>query len=301
MELYIALAKFETYLLTQRRAANNTYLAYKQDLNQLLLFAQKNGVASLDGVTPSLIKEFIYHLADIGVGPRSLARKIAALRAFDRYCIEHLNLAEFSAGLVAPRYELRLPAYCTAAETAQMLSCNNGEGTQTFQLLRDKVIVHLLYATGMRASELAALQLTDLRLDEGTILVQGKGSKMRSIPLVKEVCTLLNEYLQERKNQKVSGEQALFCSLTAERCRPISRQTIRIIVRKCARFAQLEKNITPHTLRHTLATHSLKEGWNIRAVQQLLGHEQVTTTQRYTHIEDEQLKENYLRRHPRAK
>lgn len=291
------LARFEAYLLAEKRVAYNTFLAYKGDLQQFFSTITTHNCSDITALTPELLQKFLAQIMKNGVSARSRARKIAALRLFFRYCHDHHPEVPFlEQHLITPRFENTLPTYCTAHELEALLKSAKDS-------LRDKVIIYLLYSSGMRVSELIAVRLSDIRFSEQVIRVKGKGGKTRLIPLPRKVLEIIRLYAQSLPENIIADppKDYLFPVVQKGIIHHISRQVLWGAVKKIARNAAITKDISPHTLRHTLATQSLQQGWDLKSVQQMLGHEQLATTQMYTHIGKQHLKDIYKKAHPRAK
>jgi integrase/recombinase XerD len=291
---------FLSYLELERGLSRNTLNAYRTDLLQFGGFLGERGVDAL-AARPAEISEFLADLA-IGKGrpPCSAAtihRKTACLRSF----YKHLRRDELigddpTAALSAPRRTKKLPQVLNYAEVQKLLAAPRGDEPTT---LRDRALLEVMYACGLRASETIGLEVADLDLHEGFLRARGKGSKERLVPLGRQAIAAINAYLRAARPKLVGDrhEAKLFVNF---RGGPLSRQGLYKIVQRQARAAGLGGQMSPHTLRHSFATHLLAGGCDLRAVQEMLGHADIATTQMYTHLSGEQLKDVYFRAHPRA-
>lgn len=295
--------KFEAYLLTEKRVAKNTFDAYRRDIAQLMKYLNEKE-QPIEHAGLEDLKQFLHHLYEHKIGPRSLSRKISCIKAFYRYLNEYHNLENHAINLVFPKLEKRLPEYLSEFEVEALLKATNKDTSPVG--VRNKAIVYLLYVSGMRISELVTLKKTNVHFDTGFIVVQGKGGKERQIPIPKEVVTLLNEYFQAvhphltRQGDTTFETDLAFPVLYGRRIKAISRQALWLILKKLARTAGIKELVSPHKLRHSLATHMLKKGADLRSLQLLLGHEHLSTVQVYTHLDTEHLRDIYDKKHPRS-
>ncbi len=296
------LTQFEAYLLTEKRVAKNTFVAYQGDLAQFAQFVQKNN-RTLEQVTADDIKQFLYHLKEHNVGARSMARKISALKLFMRWAEERLGWKTALIKIHAPKLEKKLPTFLKPREIEQLLQI--AEGDESMSGKRNKMMLYLLYATGMRISELTNLELGDLQFDTGFISVRGKGGKGRLVPLPHKVLSMLRDYLDAVRPHLIAQpllEKApyVFPVQYAAQVKAISRQSFWITLKEFCAQAGIKKNISPHMLRHSLATHLLQQGAHLRSLQLLLGHENLSTVEIYTHLETSYVRKVYDKKHPRA-
>ncbi len=296
------IAHFDTYLLTEKRVAQNTYLAYKRDINQLLIFLTKNALG-LASAQKDDLRLWVKGLNDAGISAKSVARKISAVKLLYNFLTQQFKVENQAQALVFPKVEKKLPIYLTDVEIKSLFEAANIDISA--KGVRNKVMIHLLYATGMRVSELTNLSVNQLQFDTGFVQLMGKGKKERMVPLPKTTLELVREYLDGPHKDKLSqdagnGENYLFATKMRGKLQPISRQSVWNILKSLINQAGIAKNISPHSLRHSLATHLLRNGANIRSLQMLLGHEQLTTVQVYTHLEDTQLRKIYDKAHPRS-
>ncbi len=291
---------FLAYLELERGLSRNTLNAYRTDLLQFGGFLAERGGDALS-VGPTDVSEFLAELATgNGRPPCSAAtihRKAACLRSFYKHLRREELIAEDpTAALNAPRRARKLPHVLNYSEIQHLLAVPRGS-EPTAQ--RDRALLEVMYACGLRASETIGLELSEIDLQRGFLRAHGKGSKDRLVPLGTKAVAAINAYLRSGRPQLVGErpEAKLFVNF---RGGPLTRQGLYKIVQKNARAAGLDGKMSPHTLRHSFATHLLAGGCDLRAVQEMLGHADVSTTQMYTHLSGEQLKEAYFRAHPRA-
>jgi integrase/recombinase XerD len=292
---------FLAYLELERGLSRNTLEAYRSDLQQYGQFLGRRGISPLD-VTAADLTAFVSELAAGGdrrtaVAPATLQRKVACLRSFYRHLrrdqiLEHDPTAE----LRPPRSTGRLPKVLTRDEVAGLLAQPRGNSPAA---LRDRALLETMYACGLRASEAIALELSELDLEAGILRARGKGSKERIVPIGSKAIESLQAYLARSRPRLVGprDEQRVFVNL---RGGGLSRQGLYKIVQRHARSAGLEQRMTPHTLRHTFATHLLAGGCDLRSLQEMLGHADIGTTQIYTHLSADRLRDVYFDAHPRA-
>ena len=292
---------FSAYLELERGLSRNTLEAYARDLGQLGAFLDARG---LDPVSarPSDLSAFVSQLADGGEGrppaaPATLQRKIACLRSFYRFLRrEGIVSHDPAAQLHAPKLGARLPKVLSRDEVARLLA--QPRGTEP-AALRDRALLETMYACGLRASEAVTLRLSDLDLESGMLRATGKGSKERLVPVGRAAVRALGAYLERGRPQLVGlrEEPRIFVNL---RGGGLSRQGLYLIVQQHAATAGLSGRMSPHTLRHTFATHLLAGGCDLRSLQEMLGHADIATTQIYTHLSTDRLRDVYFEAHPRA-
>lgn len=298
------IAQFHAYLLTEKRVSENTFLAYKRDVAQLDNYLKSKKV-TLDGCQKKHLTNFLKHLKDAGFKAKTLSRKISSIKLLFDFVHERYKLSNSASGLIFPKLEKKLPAFLSEQEVQALLVAASSDVSD--KGTRNKVMLSLLYATGMRVSELVSLTVDQLYFDTGFIKLSGKGNKERFVPLPKSILSLLRFYLDvvypklllssEKQNNK---ENYLFFTLYKKTIKSLSRQSFWIILKKILKKALIVKNISPHSLRHSLATHLLKNGADLRSLQILLGHENLATVQVYTHLGDSELRKIYDKNHPRA-
>jgi integrase/recombinase XerD len=295
--------KFESYLLTEKRVAKNTFDAYRKDLEQFALYLQINNIL-LKKVTTIVLKDYLKYLRKKKIGHRSLARKISSLKTFFLYTHEHFDIKNYAHELITPKLEKKLPQYLSEKNIEKLF--HQAQKDESNQGKRNCTMLYLLYVTGMRISELVGLEVSNIDLSQGFVTVPGKGGKERMVPLPQHMMKLLHHYLKDIypelliKKNKVYKTDILFPTCYAGQAKGMSRQMFWIYLKELAAQVGIAHTISPHQLRHSLATHLLKKGANLRSLQMLLGHEQLTTVQIYTHVETEHLRKVYDKKHPRS-
>lgn len=287
---------FLGYLTIEAGLSENTVLAYGRDLKGFLEHCKSSKIKSLPQIRPALIQDYLRILTKKQMGESSIKRALVAIRMYLRYA-KLMGLVEddFTAILESPKIWQRLPNICSRQQVANLL--DSPDPGEPFYL-RDKAMLELLYATGMRASELAGLRIADLNLDIGYLRCLGKGSRERVVPVGRVAIEATSEYLAKLRPglAKPFSENFLMLSRTG---RPMSRIEVWRLVKKYAVRAGMPRNLTAHTLRHCFATHLLTGGADLRSVQEMLGHVDIATTQIYTHVDQERLREIHRNFHPR--
>lgn len=288
--------QFLHYLQVEAGLATNTVLGYGRDLLGMLQFCDARSVKAVSQIDPVLIQAYMQHLAEGSRADTSIKRFLAAVRMFLRYCkLRGLIQDDLAMILDGPRIWQRLPTVCSKSQVCQLLDSPSPEDPF---YLRDKAILELLYATGLRASELAGLSIQDLNLQIGYLRCIGKGGRERVIPVGQKAIDAVWQYLADLRPKLVgppSGHH-LFLSRTGK---PLSRIEVWRLVRKYALRAGMPRGLSTHTLRHCFATHLLAGGADLRSVQEMLGHVSINTTQIYTHVDHQRLREIHKRYHPR--
>lgn len=286
---------FMGYLMLERGLSDNTRLSYAADLDKLISFLVDEKI-KLREVTLETLQLFIGQLYDLGISSRSQARIISGIKSFFRFLIIEGYIEENPSTLLeSPRLGRHLPEVMTVVEIEEMIACidmSKSEGQ------RNRAIIETLYGSGLRVSELINLEINRVYLEEGYLIVLGKGSKERMVPLSQMAIDEIKTYMEQRKHLyiKPGEENILFLNRRGAR---LTRVMIFYIVKQLAELAGVKKDISPHTLRHSFATHLLEGGANLRAIQQMLGHETIATTEIYLHIDRTQLREEILMYHPR--
>jgi integrase/recombinase XerD len=287
------LARFRDHLALERRLAENTVRAYVRDLAQYDSFLRKRGLAAAEAARPRDVEAFLARARS----PSTAARRAASLRAFHEFLRRRGLLAENPAQEVrAPRRSRPLPDVLTVREVGSLLAVPRGEGARA---LRDRAMLELAYATGLRVSELTGLTLESVDLEEDLVRCVGKGSRERIVPFGSRAHAALGRYLEAARGTFLRGraERALFLTRLGK---PFTRMGYWKLLRESARAAGLTARISPHTLRHSCATHLLEGGCDLRVVQEILGHRSIETTRIYTHLDRNRLRELHQRFHPRA-
>lgn len=288
---------FLSYLLVEKGLTKNTLEAYSRDVGGYLGYLEGAGCGAPDQVRPTHVASYIAVLKESGLAPRSRARALSAMRMFHRFLlIEGYSAENPTATIESPRLPGKLPEVLGTAEVEALLRAPAGNDSID---ARDRAMLELLYATGLRVSELVSLRLSDLNLMSGYLITSGKGEKERLVPVGDSAGKALKEYLvTARKTLDRRGESRfLFLSRLGAK---MSRQSFWNIIKKRALQAGIRKGISPHTLRHSFATHLLENGADLRSVQLMLGHADLSTTQIYTHITRERLKKLHQSLHPRG-
>ena len=291
------LEPFRDYLALEAGHSENTVRAYRRDLRRLGEFALSRGVRSPGDVTRVLLRDFVYMLKDLGLSPATIRREVSAIRTYFGFLIGEGRLsADPSDRLESPQRGRRLPETLTVGEVDAILAAPHVEEPLAW---RDRAFLELAYGAGLRVSELCGLGLTDLLLSEGLVRVFGKGGKERLVPIGRGVIGAVSTYLHTVRPSLDRGKSVGRVLLNV-RGEPLSRVGAWGIVKRCARRAGITKRVTPHTLRHSFATHLLEGGADLRAVQEMLGHADLSTTQIYTHVDREYLRSVHKQFHPRA-
>lgn len=284
---------FEYFLRYERKLSELSITAYLSDIRD---FFTRSGRPA-DAVSSEDIFDYIIELHGCGQSSRSIARHISSLRGYFQYLQYSSTREDNPADLInTPRYDKKLPQYLSLEEVESLLLC----GGDSFQDSRDRCIIECLYSMGLRVSELCHMRLGDILLESGLIRVIGKGNKERVIPLGERALSLLHAYLPLRK-EVLARNRVVNEVFLSRRGLPLSRVSVWSIVKKCARQAGIDREISPHTLRHSFATHLVSAGADLRAVQEMLGHSDITTTQIYTHVANSLLQSTHRRFHPLEK
>ena len=288
---------FLTMLRVERNVSTHTIDAYKRDINQYLLYLGDLDIKNLSDVKSTHIRDYIRILSDGGMAPASISRIISSIRTYYRFLSSENILDENPALLINnPKLPKKLPDVLSEKEISLIINAIQ-ESSQFYQ--RDKAIIELLYSCGIRVTELCNIEMSNLFIDEDLIRVMGKGNKERLLPLGKRSKKYLDDYIKHSRNShiKKSGSSFVFVSRNGNQ---LTRAMINIILNKWTRVSGLKKSVSPHKLRHSFATHLLEGGADLRFVQALLGHSDISTTQIYTHIDKHYLKEVYKIHHPRS-
>ncbi len=292
-----ALDHYLSFLTLEKGVSANTLEAYSRDLNRYLAFMEQDGATSLGEITPERVIAYLTAMRRGGLSPNSLNRGLAALRGFYKFLLaEKVVAASPVAHIELAKGGLRLPDALSREEMDRILDQPGGEGKSA---LRDKAMLELMYATGLRVSELLSLGMSNINWQVGFLMTMGKGSKERVVPIGKVAYDCLYRYVHEARGAFLTKQpsEALFLNKSG---RPLSRQGFWKLVKKYAAQAGLAKKVHPHTFRHSFASHLLEGGADLRSVQMMLGHADISTTQIYTHITREGLKEIHRKYHPRG-
>jgi integrase/recombinase XerC len=295
-----ALARFLRSLALERNASAHTVKSYREDLTQAIAFLRnRQGSRSLspEDLTPRALRAYTAWLHEQGYAKTTTARRLAAMRSWCRFlCREGTLPSNPALGVRGPRQDKKLPHFATENQLERLLSA---PPAGTVQGLRDRAILESLYSAGLRVSELTGLDLDDLDLDDGLAKVRGKGKRERLAILGSQAVTALRQWLTAREDMSARAKAARALFLSRKGTRLTTRSVGRLLEKYLAE-AGLDRRTSPHTLRHSFATHMLDRGADIRSVQELLGHRSLSTTQIYTHVTTTRLRESYQKAHPRA-
>ncbi len=290
------------FLTLEKNASANTVASYRLDITRYLAFLQSRQITDLALVSSDHIARFLVDLREQKLSPRSVNRSFSAVKGFHKFLlIEGLARVNPADAVTPPRLGRSLPDVLTPEEVAAILQQpKENEGDTRALWLRDRTILETLYATGMRVSELITLRQADLTVDQEIVRVYGKGSKERLVPIGKSALRWIERYRSECRPQLLKRGAAQDVLFLNARGKPMTRMAVWKIVQNYARRAGIGKEVHPHTFRHSFATHLLEGGADLRAVQEMLGHSDISTTQVYTHIDREYLKEVHRTYHPRG-
>ena len=290
------LKSFRQYLLLEKSLSPNTLEAYMTDVTKLLDYADACGIG-MEQVTLDFLHEFVASMADLGISARSVARIISGIRSFFQFLqTDGFRDDDPSQLLQAPKTGSHLPEVLTVEEVDAVIGAID---LSTAEGQRNKAMMETLYSCGLRVSELCSLKMSDLFLNEGFIRVTGKGSKERLVPISHRAIHEIQLYFNDRCHINIAPGCDQFVFLSIRRGRPLTRVMVFTIVRTLVAKAGIGKTVSPHTFRHSFATHLLEGGANLRAIQCMLGHENIVTTEIYTHIDRTRLREEIESHHPR--
>lgn len=285
---------FRRHLLLERGLSEHTAAGYVNDVGHLRTYAETHGIA-LDAISRADIEGLLGDLHDMGITARSQARLIAGVRNFYKYLKIEGRIEQDPTELIeSPSIGRHLPDVLTVGEIDAMIAALPPDKAET---LRNHAIIETLYGSGLRVSELTGLRISRLSLDEGFVMVEGKGDKQRLVPLSPTSIELISEYLAQRANGPIkrAGDDILFLN---RRGAPLTRVMVFYIIRDAAALAGITHKVSPHTLRHSFATHLLEGGANLRAIQEMLGHESLATTEIYLHLDRSRLRKELIEHHP---
>ena len=287
---------FITYLHNVKKKSENTVLSYNRDLTKFIKYLRTNKITSLDKVEEKDLEKYIKELNDNGFKSATVSRNIASLKAFFHYLNNEGVLSNDSTkSLKSPKIEKKIPEILTTDEVFALLEQPSGDSPKE---IRDKAMLELLYATGIRVSELINLETSDVNLKTSSILCRD-GSKSRTIPYGKKAKDALTRYLEGAREAIVDNKEStiLFANCSGQK---MSRQGFWKLIKHYAKKAGIESDITPHTLRHSFAAHLVENGADLRSVQEMLGHSDISTTQIYANMSHSHIREVYNRTHPRG-
>lgn len=290
MNQYVS--KFLIYLKAERDASPHTVTNYSIDLKEFFEVIGKKAVDRIDYVD---IRKFLATLRERNYSKSSVSRKLACIRSFFKYLSrENIIKSNPAVSVSTPKRERKLPSFLEQSEVEHLLDAPSADNEAE---CRDKAILELLYSSGLRVSELKQINIDDIDFYSATVRVRGKGKKERIVPIGSIALSAIEKYLEKRKKRQKAEQHALLLNKQGSR---LTDRSIRRIILKYAKRIALGKKVSPHTLRHSFATHLLDRGADLRSVQELLGHENLSTTQIYTHVTTKRMKEAYDAAHPRA-
>ena len=291
------LDQFLNYLTVERGLSLNTLDSYSRDINKYLYFLITKGIKDIGKTSDLTIISFVSTLKKQGLSNRSVARNLSAIKMFYKYLTEdHHITSNPTLNIDTPKRETKLPQILSIEEVDLLLQAPD---KSTLLGLRDAAFLELLYATGLRASEIISLSLNNLNLEAGYLIAYGKGSKERLIPIGEVAQNTIGDYLKKGRPTLLKNKSSHYLFPTRSG-KSITRQGFWKLIKKYALSAGIKKNITPHTLRHSFASHLLERGADLRSVQMMLGHVDISTTQIYTHVTTERLKKIHNQYHPRS-
>lgn len=296
MNLFAWVDAYLDHLRVERALAPRSVEAYARDLGKLCAHAEAQGISAPEGIDGALVSTFLVALGQAGIGARSAARHLSAVRGFARFLARERAIEADPCKLIErPKIGRRLPKVLSPGEIGRILEAPPREGLRG---LRDRAMLHVLYAAGLRVSELVGLKVVDVDRKKGLVFALGKGQKRRLVPLGEPALVAIDAYLEARAEVPgASSESALFLS---PRGGKLTRQAVWKMITGYARGVGVDKPSSPHKLRHSFATHLLEGGADLRSVQALLGHADISTTEVYTHLADDHVRAAYRRAHPRA-
>lgn len=285
------------FIQIEKGLSENTIAAYRRDLNHYLNYLAAQKISNLDFIDRQIVQQWFGVLHDEGRSTKSIARFTSTIRSFHQFALREKYAAKDPTVLIeTPKYERKLPDVLSIDEIDLLLTTPETSKNKGY---RDRTMLELLYATGIRVSELINIEVEDVNLLMGFVKVFGKGNKERIIPLGETVIELLKTYIENVRPQLLKKQvtHTLFLNMQGK---PLTRQGIWKIIKQTGAKAGIQKRLTPHTLRHSFATHLLENGADLRAVQEMLGHSDISTTQLYTHVSKTQIRKMYQQYHPRA-
>jgi integrase/recombinase XerD len=291
------LERFADFLALEQGASPRTSEAYRRDVERLALYAVTKGARAPTDISSRVLREFVYHLKDLGLAPASIRRNVSSVRTYFRFLLADGHVVrDPSERLETPKRWRSLPDVLSVDEVGRLLAAPSLDDPLTF---RDRALLELAYGAGLRVSEWITLAVRDILFDEGLVRVFGKGRKERLVPIGRSAIGAVAIYLRELRPRLEHGEGKGILLLNA-RGRPLTRMGAWKILRRYVEKAQITKHVSPHTLRHSFATHLLEGGADLRAVQEMLGHVDISTTQIYTHVDREYLRTVHKQFHPRG-
>jgi integrase/recombinase XerD len=294
-----ALEHFSGFLLLERGLSSNSISAYNSDLRDFIRFLRDAQISAYSQVERDSVMEFLQRLKELGMETSTIARKLVAIKVFFRYLFqERIINKDITEVMDSPKLWQLLPDFLSIAEVDALLRAFPA-GKDPL-LFRNRTIIEVLYACGLRVSEAANLLISGVRFDEEILLVKGKGSKERIVPIGKTALKFLSRYLAEIRPQLLKDESRSEVVFLSKNGRALNREWIWSLIKTAARTAGISKNIYPHTLRHSFASHLLENGADLRVIQEMLGHADISTTQIYTHVDHKRLLQVHKAFHPRG-
>jgi len=290
------LEEFMNYLSVEKGLSRNTILSYRTDLAHFIEYCEKKGMDQIGKIKRQDITNYLLRKKDDGLSSNSISRALVSIKMFYRFLVQERFVKDDVAGVLeSPKLIRPLPNVLGVPEVDKLL---NTPDIRNWMGMRDKAALELMYATGMRVSELVEMMMEGLNLDVGFIKCRGKGDKERIVPIGRKAKEAIERYIEKVRPRLLKNRQDshLFLSRLGKK---VSRQSFWKMIKKCAKAARIKKEITPHTLRHSFATHLLERGADLRVVQELLGHSDIATTQIYTHVNKDRLKAIHRQFHPR--
>lgn len=294
--------KFFRFLQLEKSLATNSIDAYRRDIARYIVFLESRGLARSADINDDHVTSFIHALRDLGLSARSIARNLSALKSFHKFLLgEKITVTDPTINTELPKRGKSLPDVLSVNEINQIINATGQKKSDKKQLwIRDRAILETLYATGMRVSELTDLKMSNVFFNDQMVRVFGKGSKERLIPIGTPALEWIQKYQSDARSKVAKKHGANDAVFLNWRGKPMTRMAIWNIVKEYTRLARISKEIHPHTFRHSFATHLLEGGADLRAVQEMLGHADISTTQIYTHIDREFVKAEHRKFHPRG-
>lgn len=291
--------EYTSYLGSEKMKSNNTINSYASDvLNYLYYLENVKNIDDIKVVTTEDVKDYLKYLKKMGYSPSSMARSLSTLKSFHKFLVlEHYIKHNPTISISTPKLDKKLPTVLSVDEVMTLLNSLNDD---TPYNARNRAMIEVMYGTGLRVSELVALKLNELHLTSKMISTTGKGSKERIVPINDYATKVLRDYIVKYRPELVKNGKDNNYIFLNNQGQPLSRQSFFIILKKLAKDAGIEKDISPHTLRHSFATHLLEAGTDLRYIQEMLGHEDISTTQIYTHLSKQKIKSVYNSAHPRG-
>jgi len=295
-ELLKCIDDYLQYIKYERRLSDNTYMSYKQDLDKYYIYLNELNITKIKQITKEIIKNYFINLKDNGMSDKSIARKLTTIKNFHKFLYSNeYTMIDVSSSIERPKLRKTLPKVLTVEEVDRLLDVD----CDTVFDYRDKAMLELMYATGLRVSELLNLTLNDIDLENCIVRCVGKGNKERMIPIGEYVLSSMNNYLERRiKLYLMKRDEHLFLN---NHGKGLSRSSFFKMIKKRLKICNINVDVSPHTLRHSFATHMIEYGSDLRVVQELLGHSDISTTRIYTHVSNQKVRADYESYHPRSK